>query len=107
MIHLHRVDSDKLNHSSPTLTSLGECYLQPASLYSVSESGIQWFGTLALARRQRIITFDFYSLFNAGYLYCRQLYHNIGCSLTNQMGNLQVDLTLHSQTDRLGSLKKC
>lgn len=56
MIHLHRVDSDKLNHSSPTLPSLGEGYLQPASLYSVSESGIQWFGgTLALARRQRII----------------------------------------------------
>lgn len=64
MIHLHRVDSDKLNRSSPTLTPLGEGYLpEPASLYSVSERGIQWFGTLALAWRQRIITFDFYSLF--------------------------------------------
>lgn len=63
MILLHRVGSDKLNHSSPTLPSLGEGYLQPASLYSVSESGIQWFGTLALARRQRIVAFDFNSLF--------------------------------------------
>lgn len=45
MIHLHRVDSDKLNHSSPTLTSLGECYLQPASLYSVKvefNGSVRW-----------------------------------------------------------------
>lgn len=61
-----RADSSKLNHSSPTLLTLGEGNLQPAGLYSVSESTIQWLGRWVQLGETESLHFIFTLCFNAG-----------------------------------------